>query len=643
METPCCDAPVITNQQTQKYPHLQNVSIVEAPNETIDILLDVENSDILATEERMSSNDANDPIAARCPLGWYVQGGRISNESLANAVVNFSLVSAVGELEDFLGVDCSGLEPRRCKCRAEDQDKLATESMEKSVTRFENGKYQIGLPWVKSSENPPNNYAYAVKRLLNLEAQFKKKAREWEVYCRQMRDQVEQGVARLVPATEMEDDFLNEKKMWFLLHFGVMKDSKTTSVRVVYDGKARYQGHALNDYLAKGENLNTNLFEVALRYREYVLRESPKDPIKVYELTTVTFEDKPSPTAATIALRHVATENAPDDPEIRHVVEEHFYVDDLTESQRDVEEVGKIKHKLTTALNKGQFVIRDWLSNKKEICDKQSYPPDEATTVLGTKWNLSEDTLQVKKVNDADTIATKRNLLKKTASYYDVFGILSGVLVRPKIILQKLWKFDIGWDTPISPERDIYRMIEAVKLDLRELDTIKVNRCLIPQRYQGKSPLPRVSLHGFSNVSDDVMVMGIWLRWSEKEDDEAELTFVCARACLASLKQVSIPRKELQAILLLSRLMLQNTIDLVSRGVNATGMKEVIDGPSFMKKTPSSWPETQKNVNRDDTELKKFHVRNAKVLAVKLDKDEPVIDPTEFSSWPRACWWSLHV
>ncbi|XP_064647447.1 uncharacterized protein LOC135500130 [Lineus longissimus] len=386
--------------------------------------------------------------------------------------------------------------------------------MEKSVTRLEDGKYQIGLPWVKSLENLPNNYAYAVKCLLNLEAQFKKKAREWEVYCRQMRDQVERGVARLVPATEMENDFLNEKKMWFLPHFGVMKDSKTTPVRVVYDGKARYQGHALNDYLAKGENLNTNLFEVALRFREYevgiiadvskmfqavkvapedarfhryVFRESPEDPIKVYELTTVIFGDKPSPTAATIALRHVATENAPDDPEIRRVVEEQFYVDDLTESQRDVEEVSKMKHKLTTALNKDQFVIRDWLSNKKEICYKQCYPPDEATTVLGTKWNLSEDTLQVKKVNDADTIATKRNLLKKTASYYDVFGILSGVLVRPKIILQKLWTFDVGWDTPIliSPKSDIYRMIEAVKRDLRELDTIKVNRCLIPQRYQG--------------------------------------------------------------------------------------------------------------------------------------------------------------
>jgi len=134
--------------------------------------------------------------------------------------------------------------------------------------------------------------------------------------------------------------------VWFLPHFGVLKDSKTTTVRVVYDGKARYQGHSLNDYFAKGENLNTNRFEVALRFREfevgviadvskmfqavkvtledarfhrYVFWQRPDDPIEVYELTTVIFGDKPSPTTATIALRHVAMENAPDDPEIRRV------------------------------------------------------------------------------------------------------------------------------------------------------------------------------------------------------------------------------------------------------------------------------------------------------------------------------------
>lgn len=73
--------------------------------------------------------------------------------------------------------------------------------------------------------------------------------------------------------------------MWFFPHFAVVKDSKTTPVRVVYDGKARYQGHSLSDYLAKGENINCILFEVALRFREKevgviadISKISKKDP-----------------------------------------------------------------------------------------------------------------------------------------------------------------------------------------------------------------------------------------------------------------------------------------------------------------------------------------------------------------------------
>ena len=161
-----------------------------------------------------------------------------------------------------------------------------------------------------------------------------------------MEDQVTRGVARVVPDEEIEQDVKEGKKMWFLPHFGVLKDSKTTPVCVVCDGKARYQGHSLNDYLAKGDNMNTSLFDVALRFREYevgvvadiskmfqavkitpddarfhryVFRSHPDDLLRVYELTTVTFGDKPSPTAAIVTLRHVAKENAPDDSDIQRV------------------------------------------------------------------------------------------------------------------------------------------------------------------------------------------------------------------------------------------------------------------------------------------------------------------------------------
>ena len=132
----------------------------------------------------------------------------------------------------------------------------------------------------------------------------------------------------------------------------------------------------------------------------------------------------------------------------------------------------------------------------------------------------------------------------------------SGILVRPKMLLQKLCTFDIDWDTPISPDSDLFHMWESVKQDLKDVRSVYIERCLIPEKFRGMTPLPEVSLHGASDASEDAMGIGVWLRWSAKEDDDAELSFVCARSRLTPLNQRSMPRKELQAFLLLSRMMI---------------------------------------------------------------------------------------
>ena len=484
------------------------------------------------------------------------------------------------------------------------------------------------------------------------------------------------------------------------------------------------RGTPLNDYLAKGTNINNSLFDVALRFREfevgvvadvskmfqgikitpddsrfhrYVFRERPCDPLQVYELTTVTFGDKPSPTAAIIALRHVITENAPDDAELQRVVKEQFYVDDLNDSCCNLEDGERLKNKLSATRKKGNFDIRKWRSNARALCDKEYAPTDACSTTvtLGTKWDLLEDTLSVKDVNVAKLPPTKRNILRQTASYYDVFGLLSGLLVRPKILLQKMWQFDIDWDTPLSEKSELSAMLDSIKNDLREFDTIRIPRCLIPDKFKGK-PLPEVSLHGASDASEDAMGMGVWLRW-EDPSGGAELSFVCARARLTPLKQSSIPRKELQAILLLTRLMItvrdalrldikylkvwtdsttaiswlrgqsktfrsyvayrvgeittefdpmedinfvrseQNVIDLVSRGGTAAEMIEVIKGPAYLKLAPEAWPVAPRNVCTDleDAERKKFRTRNARIFAVRLGQAEPFLDPERVSSWTK--------
>ena len=723
IDKPCGDAPVIQPEQLQQYDYMNDVNVHIAHSETIDVLLGVDNTHLMVWEEYIRGERSDEPVAVRCPFGWFIQGGKSAGST---SLLNYVNVSAIGSLEEYIGLETAGLEPRRCQCTADLQEKSATVTMEESVTRLADGSYQIGLPWKRSPDDLPDNFQYAVKRQMCLEKQFAEKPEDWETYCQQMRDQLNRGVSRHVTTEELQRDREAGRKMWFLPHFAVVKDSKTTPVRVVYDGKAKFQGHSLNDYLAKGENVNSNLFDVALRFREnevgviadiskmfqaikiqpedarfhrFVFRENPSHPIQVYELTTVTFGDKPSPTAAIVTLRHVIHEHAPDDERLKRVATEQFYMDDLNESVVNPAEALELKSKLTETLKKGNFAIRKWQSNVKEVCD-----PTEDTSVataLGTRWNLSTDTLSVKEVKTSDNaIPTKRKILAHTASYYDVFGMLSGLLVRPKILLQKLWQLGVDWDTPLNDRPELCSLLNVINSDLQEVATIEIPRCLIPEMYRGKRPLPEVSIHGASDASEDAMGVGVWLRWSHSTDSEAQLSFVAARARLTPLKQSSIPRKELQAILLLSRLMItlkntlrfniaysriwtdsmtaiswlrgqsksfrsyvayrvgeitsefdpyrdiayvptdQNVIDLVSRGGTAAGMKRVIEGPEYLKLPPASWPKTPENVpvNARDPEQKKFHVRNAKTLAVAVNaasRPPPIIDATKYSSWPR--------
>ncbi|XP_033101566.1 uncharacterized protein LOC117104838, partial [Anneissia japonica] len=291
------------------------------------------------------------------------------------------------------------------------------------------------------------------------------------------------------------------------------------------------------------------------RFHRFVFRENPSHPIQVYELTTVTFGDKPSPTAAIVTLRHVVSEHAPGDDQLKRIVADQFYMDDLNESVVDANEAYKIKSKLTETLNKGKFAIRKWQSNVQNLCDKSE--DKSAATALGTRWDLVNDTLKVKEVKPMHgLVPTKRNILKQTASYYDVFGMLSGILVRPKILLQKLWQLNLDWDTPLNQKCELCAILNEINKDLEKTTNIEIPRCLIPEPFKGVRPLPEVSLHGASDASEDAMGIGVWLRWSHPEMTVAYLSFVCARARLTPLKQSSIPRKELQAILLLSRLML---------------------------------------------------------------------------------------
>ncbi|KAJ8018338.1 hypothetical protein HOLleu_43725 [Holothuria leucospilota] len=112
---------------------------------------------------------------------------------------------------------------------------------------------------------------------------------------------------------------------------------------------------------------------------------------------------------------------------------------------------------------------------------------------------------------------------------------------------KKLWQQGLDWDTEL-PEEDQSAWNQLFK-EMEHLNNVTFERCLTPQMAKG-----RPILCIFSDASEDAFGACAYLRWSLTNDDEFQVRFVTAKSRVAPLKQLTIPRLELQAAVLAARL-----------------------------------------------------------------------------------------
>ncbi len=115
------------------------------------------------------------------------------------------------------------------------------------------GRYEIGIPWKAGEPQFENNYDMAYRRLQNLEKSLMKKGPDVATeYNKIIEDNVNKNYVRKVQ--------LKEEQQWFLPHFPVVKDDRTTTkVRIVYDTAAKEKGKCLNDAILSGPKLQQDL------------------------------------------------------------------------------------------------------------------------------------------------------------------------------------------------------------------------------------------------------------------------------------------------------------------------------------------------------------------------------------------------
>ena len=189
----------------------------------------------------------------------------------------------------------------------------------------------------------------------------------------------------------------------------------------------------------------------------------------------------------------------------------------------------------------------------KDLHDSQM-PVERA---LGVRWDVEGD-ISCLKIEVKDKPFTRRGLLSVVSSVYDPLGFAAPVILPAKAILQDLCRKRLEWDDPF-PTEEKERWLKWLK-DLPMLGLFSVDRCFKPQNF-GKTM--SLQLHHFSDASQQGYGA---VSYHRSMDDKGIIhcSFVMGKARTAPLKSITIPRLEVSAAVLASRLdkIIRREIDL---------------------------------------------------------------------------------
>ena len=166
------------------------------------------------------------------------------------------------------------------------------------------------------------------------------------------------------------------------------------------------------------------------------------------------------------------------------------------------------------------------------------------------KWLATSDAFSFSIASKPDGLCiTKRIVLSYLSRLFDPLGIAAPYVMGIKCLFQDLWRAGLQWDDELPSEFRIQF--------LRWVDGLQVlQQWSIPRSYTGSgwSNIRGLALHAFGEASPRGYGACVYLV-AEKEDGSVVPSLVIAKAKLAPLKTVTLPRLELLACLLSARLL----------------------------------------------------------------------------------------
>lgn len=634
----------------------------------IDMLLGAEIFYDILLEGRCTLGE-NLPILQQTKFGWTIAGkipNSLEDENEFTEINTFLTINLEDKLSEFWKIENCYIEKRKLTS----EERVCEKIFEETVKRNQEGRYIVKMPIRDGFVDLGDSYEAARKRFLSLERRLVRNPELYTEYAKFMNEYLSLKHMKYLETPESTSN-----DVYYIPHHCVLKPSSTTTkLRVVFDASMKStNGKSLNDNLLVGPTLHEELFATIIRFRLHkvaftsdikkmyrqiliseeqrdlqriIWRDNPNDELKTYQLSTVTYGLASAPYLATRSIQQLARDEEKQYPLAAHVLLHDMYVDDILTGANDLATALELQTQLKNILNAGGFELHKWSSNNEHFLN--NLPDGErevnkAVTLhntqvktLGLLWLPEQDRFKCSvNFNNKKTVYTKRFILAEIASIFDPLGVFGPIIVKAKLFMKELWKYNLDWDEEISQD------MNATWLDfrnqIRQLADITIDRCII-----GVSNPIILQLHGFADASEMAYGACIYLR-AEDRYNNVSVNLICAKSRVAPMKTITLPRLELCGAVILAQLIHKIKLSLNLLNSNTYLWTDSTVVLSWISSPPHRWKTFIANRIAEIQELtvndKWNHVQSGENPADPLSRGALTNDLQELTIWWKGPHW----
>lgn len=266
------------------------------------------------------------------------------------------------------------------KIKRTKEEELCEEIFVNQHTRDAAGRYIVRIPFNDQVKELGRSKGMALKQFFAMEGRMRRN--------KEFADKYKSFMSEYETLGHMSQIWETRESGYYTPHHGVMSANK---FRVVFNASAKTSTKiSLNETQLVGEKLQPDLFKILIHFRQFQVgitadiekmyrqvlvherdrkyqkilwRYDERQPVRVYQLNTVTYGHACAPHCAVRALVQCARDYEQQYPRGARLIQNNFYVDDLLAGANNLAEAKEIRKELTSLLKLGKFRITKWKTN----------------------------------------------------------------------------------------------------------------------------------------------------------------------------------------------------------------------------------------------------------------------------------------